>query len=107
MTDWNSFDLVLAAVQQNGYALNYAEDSLKANEKIVLAAVKQNGFALKYADESLKNNEIFLRKLDSLRILKEECVSARIKNEIEKDPNYLLNTSQKNQKAAVSRCYTK
>ena len=47
-------DIVLAAVQQNGIALEYAAEPLKADRGIVLAAVQQNGIALRYADEPLK-----------------------------------------------------
>jgi hypothetical protein len=50
----------MAAVQQNGYALQYVDKSLKSNLRsnyeIVMAAVQQNGEALKYADQSLKSN---------------------------------------------------
>jgi hypothetical protein len=52
---------VLAAVKQNGYMLEYAAESLKADKEIVLAAVKQHGHALHYAAESLKaDKEIVL-----------------------------------------------
>ena len=45
---------VLAAVQQDGYALEYATDALKADATIVLAAVQQHGHALYYAAEALQ-----------------------------------------------------
>ena len=47
-------DIVLAAVQQNGIALERAAEPLKADRGIVLAAVQQNGVALRYAAEPLK-----------------------------------------------------
>jgi len=47
-------DFVLAAVQQYGFALEYAAESFKADRDFVLAAVQQSGFALHYAAESLK-----------------------------------------------------
>jgi hypothetical protein len=37
---------VLAAVTQDGCALQYADPEMKKNEKIVLAAVTQYAFAL-------------------------------------------------------------
>jgi predicted RNA-binding protein (virulence factor B family) len=49
-------EIVLAAVQQNGYVLEYADESFKKDKEVVLAAVQQNGNALKYADESLQND---------------------------------------------------
>ena len=45
---------MLAAVTQNGYALEYAPTDLKADKEVVLAAVTQNGDALKYASTDLK-----------------------------------------------------
>ena len=45
---------MLEAVKQNGYALDYAADSLKADREVVLAAVKEYGWAaLQYASEEL------------------------------------------------------
>jgi hypothetical protein len=110
MTLWNSFDSVLAAVQENGWALQSADDSLKRNkqivlaavqqdggalecaddslkrnEQIVLAAVQQNGYALDYAHETLKDDELFLSIVDSTGMLRIECVSKRIREEIRKD----------------------
>ena len=49
--------MVLAAVQNYGGALEYADDSLKADREVVLAAMEQNGYALEYADDSLKEDE--------------------------------------------------
>jgi hypothetical protein len=48
--------IVLAAVQQNGEALRYAAEGLKADRGIVLAAVQQNGRALESAAEPLKSD---------------------------------------------------
>ena len=47
-------EIVLAAVQQNGQAFNYASDTLKADREVVLAAVKQDGQALESASEALR-----------------------------------------------------
>ncbi len=49
-------DIVLAAVQQDGEALQYADASLKKDRDVVLIAVQQNGSVLQHADESLKND---------------------------------------------------
>ena len=52
---------VLAAVKENGYALDDADESLQKDKEIVLAAIKENGRALMYADESFrKDKEIVL-----------------------------------------------
>ena len=42
-------DVVLAAVQQDGDALEYASAELQADREVVLAAVQQDGYALEYA----------------------------------------------------------
>jgi hypothetical protein len=47
-------ELVLEAVQQAGWILEYASLELKADTEIVLAAIKQNGLALKSADRKLR-----------------------------------------------------
>ena len=47
---------VMAAVQQDGYALEYASDDLKNDKDVVMAAVQQNGFALHYASDALNND---------------------------------------------------
>eukprot|EP00971_Amphidinium_carterae_P167105 3311336-Amphidinium_carterae.1 len=44
-------EIVLAAVQQNGWALQVAAEECKADRKIVQAAVKQNWHALQFAAE--------------------------------------------------------
>ena len=54
-------EIVLAAVQQNGFALVYAAEELQADKEIVLAAVKNEGEALDYAAEELQaDKEIVL-----------------------------------------------
>ena len=45
---------ILTAVKQNGDALQYAEDNLKADKEIVFIAVKQYGRALQFANDKLK-----------------------------------------------------
>ncbi|NVJ89710.1 MAG: DUF4116 domain-containing protein, partial [Flavobacteriaceae bacterium] len=37
-------EVVLAAVKQDGRALEYADDSLKKDKEFILAAVKQNSY---------------------------------------------------------------
>ncbi|WP_044881509.1 DUF4116 domain-containing protein [Neochlamydia sp. EPS4] len=50
-------EVVLAAVKQNGLALQFASQELKENKEVVLAAVKQNGLALQFVSEELKNGK--------------------------------------------------
>ena len=45
------------AVNQSGYALEYASDRLKDNQEVVLAAVSQNGHALKFASDRFKDKK--------------------------------------------------
>ena len=46
-------EIVLAAVTQDGSALQYASNELQADREIVLAAVKQEGRTLMYASDEL------------------------------------------------------
>ncbi|NGX33220.1 MAG: hypothetical protein K1060chlam4_01281, partial [Candidatus Anoxychlamydiales bacterium] len=50
-------EIVLTAVELNGWDLKHAHEDLKKDKEIVLAAVKQNGWALEYADEDLKKDK--------------------------------------------------
>jgi len=52
-----SDDEVLAAVEQDGGALRYASEEIKANKKVVLGAVSQCCWALEYASEELRDDE--------------------------------------------------
>ncbi len=52
----NDPNIVLAAVKKNGEVLEYASESLKNDPNIVLAAVSNCGDAIKYASEELKND---------------------------------------------------
>jgi len=55
--------VVMAAVTQNGWALKYASDDLKADKEVVMAAVTQNGSTLDYASDSLKKDPEILRNI--------------------------------------------
>ena len=44
---------MLAAVKQNGMALQFASTELRADKDFVLAAVKQDGRALRYSSKEL------------------------------------------------------
>jgi hypothetical protein len=58
---YNNHDIMYAAVQQNVSALQSASEVLKADRKFMLVAVQQNGEALAYAPENLKaDSEIVL-----------------------------------------------
>ena len=46
----------MAAVSQNGSALQNATEELKGDRNIVMAAVSQNGFAIQHATEELKGD---------------------------------------------------
>ena len=50
-------EVVLAAVKKHGWALDYASKELQNDRDVVLAAVKENGYALRHASEELKNDE--------------------------------------------------
>ena len=44
----------MAAVAQNGRALRFASDGLRADRDVVIVAVAQNGRALEYASAGLR-----------------------------------------------------
>merc|ERR1712070_208612 len=46
----------VAAVQQDGRALEFASEELKKDPTVVLAAVQQDGCALEFASEELKKD---------------------------------------------------
>eukprot|EP01061_Rhynchopus_euleeides_P023739 TRINITY_DN384_c0_g1_i2.p1 TRINITY_DN384_c0_g1~~TRINITY_DN384_c0_g1_i2.p1 ORF type:complete len:267 (+),score=46.72 TRINITY_DN384_c0_g1_i2:81-881(+) len=49
-------DIALAAVQQNGYTLEYVSSSLKDDREICRAAVQQSAYSLQYVDGSLQTD---------------------------------------------------
>lgn len=49
MTNWTCKDDVLRAVSLDGHALENASEALRGDKDVVLAAVKQKGWALEYA----------------------------------------------------------
>ncbi len=92
----NNFDIVLAAVQQNGWwALRHASERLKNDPEVVLAAVKQNGIALFYAGKDLEKDprypEIVMAavKQNGLAL---EFASERLKD----DPEIVMAAVKKN-----------
>jgi hypothetical protein len=48
--------VVLAAINASGTALEFVDDTLRADKKIVLAAVNSDGIALAFADELFKSD---------------------------------------------------
>eukprot|EP00971_Amphidinium_carterae_P009031 178370-Amphidinium_carterae.1 len=54
-------EVVLAAVQHNGTALEFAAEALKGDRDVVLAAVQADGYALQYATEALRADPEVLR----------------------------------------------
>ena len=51
---------------QDGQALQYAAESLRADREIVLEAVAQNGFALEYTSDEMKAGKQFGKLVLSL-----------------------------------------
>ena len=56
---------MLAAVQQNGRALEYASEELRADRELVLAAVRQDGLALEVAEARLEVAEARLEAAEA------------------------------------------
>eukprot|EP00971_Amphidinium_carterae_P135761 2689812-Amphidinium_carterae.1 len=55
-------EIVLAAVQRNGRALEFAAEELKGDWDIVLEAVGQNGYALQFAADECKGDRAIVLK---------------------------------------------
>lgn len=81
----NDREIVLAAVEANGMALNYAAPALQADKDVVLAAVTRDAFALNFAAKALAaDREVVLAALqgtgshrDALRLAAQELRSDR------------------------------
>eukprot|EP00747_Dinoflagellata_sp_TGD_P125219 gnl/TRDRNA2_/TRDRNA2_174126_c3_seq10.p2 gnl/TRDRNA2_/TRDRNA2_174126_c3~~gnl/TRDRNA2_/TRDRNA2_174126_c3_seq10.p2 ORF type:complete len:233 (+),score=55.11 gnl/TRDRNA2_/TRDRNA2_174126_c3_seq10:844-1542(+) len=59
-------EVVLAAVKQDGWALEFAPPAMRARREIVLAACKKNGGALRFApQELLRDGEIIMAAVRS------------------------------------------
>ena len=56
----NDKSVMLAAVQQDYWAFQYATEVLKADRDFVLAAVRQNGVSLHYAPEAFQTDKDFV-----------------------------------------------
>ena len=63
----NDKEVALAAVRQDGTALQYADRTLKRDKEIVFAEIRQSESAFKYADDSLKKDPSFVFFLTKLR----------------------------------------
>ena len=58
-------EVVMAAIENNGGALQFVEsDELKADKEVVMAAVKNNGYALQFASDELKADPEILALID-------------------------------------------
>nr|NGY94864.1 hypothetical protein [Neochlamydia sp. AcF84] len=56
----NHKEFVLAAVRQNGLALDHASPELQNDREVVLIAVQQNASAVQYASQELQNDPIII-----------------------------------------------
>ena len=79
---------VLAAVAQNGWAIQYASETLKKNRNFLLDAVTRNGLALRYASETLKDDEL-LQKVQKLQGVNPAAFLALnpLKNKLKQETN--------------------
>ena len=58
--------IVRAADEEDGPALKYASNRLRADKSIVLKAVKEYGCALEYASVTLQDNETIVAQLSRM-----------------------------------------
>jgi len=62
-------EVVMAAVSQNGNALQYAPSRFKANREVVTAACRSYSPALQHADAELASDENFILDLINNQVL--------------------------------------
>ncbi len=121
-SEWNgNKDVVMAAVQQNGYSLQYASKELRNNKEVVSAAVQKDGMALKYVYDELRGDkEIVMTAVqqwcsyalryasDNLKndkevvlaaVRQEESALYYASNELRKDKSFILQATQINKYA--------
>jgi hypothetical protein len=77
-------EVVLLAVNKNGYNLKYADYLLKIDSEVVLSAVKNYGDSLEFADDLIKDNtEIVTQAVKSKNYQALKYASERLKNDRE------------------------
>ncbi len=59
----NDKEVVMVAVTNDGWALQYASSELRNDNSVVFGAVKNNGNVLEYASDELKNDKDFMMKV--------------------------------------------
>lgn len=79
----NNFDVVMEAVKQKGYFLEYAHRDMKDNEDIVREAVLCSDNALKFASPRLRNDKRFVLQCVIDRPYAISEASANMKEDIE------------------------
>eukprot|EP00971_Amphidinium_carterae_P124825 2472874-Amphidinium_carterae.1 len=88
----------MAAVQENGFALQYAAERCSGDREIVLAAVKQKGRALQYAGECCRGDrEIVLAAVQQVQKGYESVVLKWASDELKEDSSFAVE--------AKERCY--
>ena len=94
-------EVMLIAVENNGFMLKYASDKLKDDKDIVLKAVNQNGLALIYASDRLKNDkEVVLKAIESNTYAIEYA-----SDELKKDKDIILKLIEKDGNGFVYPAY--
>ena len=88
----NDKDIVMIAVKQNGMALQWAPETLRNDKNIVKAAVQQNGMALQWAPEILKNNKEIVMEA----IQQDGFALTWASKEFKKDINIIMEAIQQN-----------
>ena len=92
MIDYNSKQEVLAAVNQNGWALSHASEELRNDKEVVLTAVKQDGWALEYVSTELKND----KELVLVAVKKDGRVLRFVSEELQNDKEVVMTAVKQN-----------
>jgi hypothetical protein len=83
---------VLAAVNQNGWSLDYASDRLKDNEEFVLVAVNQKGRYLAYVSDRLKDDKAVVLA----SVSKNGYALRHASDRLRRDVNFCIECAKKN-----------
>jgi hypothetical protein len=81
---------------QNGLILQCLYSDLKNDKEVVLAAVTEDEWALQFAHKDLRNDEYFLYEVNQIANIKTNdyvfiFLNERIRTEMRENPDYLLN----------------
>jgi len=86
-------EVCLAAVKQNGYAIQYI-DNKKLSEEICLTAVQQNGSAIQFINKKNQTHEVCLAAIQQNKKAIQYIKNEEFKNKFIEDIFYSINSNE-------------